>query len=131
MVSPMSFVARPMPSGSTPICLPTMSLPSPTSASPSASGDVPVAPLHRVARYIISEEDSNTLLMPVTASEVKMTFFDIAENKSGPNGFSSSFYKAAWPVVEEEVMSAILEFFNTGKLLKQVNATLLALIPMV
>ncbi|KAL0278054.1 UNVERIFIED_CONTAM: hypothetical protein Sradi_7300200, partial [Sesamum radiatum] len=68
--------------------------------------------------------------MPVTASEVKMAFFDIAENKSGPNGFSSNFYKAAWPVVEEEVMSAILEFFNTGKLLKQVNATLLALIPM-
>ncbi|KAL0446487.1 UNVERIFIED_CONTAM: hypothetical protein Slati_1776600 [Sesamum latifolium] len=84
------------------------------------------------SRYIITEEDSNAFLMPVTASEVKMVFFDIAEDKSpGLDGFSSGFYKAAWPVVGEEVTSAILEFFNTGKLLKQVNATLLALIPKV
>ncbi|KAL0349816.1 UNVERIFIED_CONTAM: hypothetical protein Sradi_4130800, partial [Sesamum radiatum] len=47
MVSPMSFAAGPVPSGSTPLCLPTMSLPSLTNASPSASSDVPVAPLHQ------------------------------------------------------------------------------------
>ncbi|KAL0292023.1 UNVERIFIED_CONTAM: hypothetical protein Sradi_7005000 [Sesamum radiatum] len=82
------------------------------------------------ARYIITEEDFNTLLMQFTASEVKMVFFDIAEDKSqGLDGFSSGFYKVAWPVVGEEVTSPILEFFNTRKLLKQVNAILLAFIP--
>ncbi|KAL0302827.1 UNVERIFIED_CONTAM: hypothetical protein Scaly_3019800 [Sesamum calycinum] len=39
------------------------------------------------------------------------------------------FYKAAWPVIGEEVVKAILEFFTTGRLLKQVNTTILALIP--
>ncbi|KAL0394590.1 UNVERIFIED_CONTAM: hypothetical protein Slati_4425200 [Sesamum latifolium] len=56
--------------------------------------------------------------------------FDIVEDKApGPDGFSSGFFKAAWPVVGMEVTKAVLEFFATGKLLKQVNATLLSLIP--
>ena len=49
----------------------------------------------------------------------------------GPDGYSSGFFKAAWPVVGQEVTKAVLEFFSTGKLLKQVNSTLLALIPKV
>ncbi|KAL0302796.1 UNVERIFIED_CONTAM: hypothetical protein Sangu_3077600 [Sesamum angustifolium] len=47
----------------------------------------------------------------------------------GPDGYSSGFFKAAWPVIGEEVVKAILEFFTTGRLLKQVNTTMLALIP--
>ncbi|KAK4381322.1 Retrovirus-related Pol polyprotein from type-2 retrotransposable element R2DM [Sesamum angolense] len=46
-----------------------------------------------------------------------------------PDGYSSGFYKAAWPVIGDEVVKAILEFFTTGRLLKQVNTTMLALIP--
>ncbi|KAL2237611.1 UNVERIFIED_CONTAM: hypothetical protein Sindi_0952800, partial [Sesamum indicum] len=49
----------------------------------------------------------------------------------GPDGYSSGFFKAAWPVVGTEVTRAVLNFFTTGKLLKQVNSTLLALIPKV
>ncbi|KAK4384511.1 Retrovirus-related Pol polyprotein from type-2 retrotransposable element R2DM [Sesamum angolense] len=45
--------------------------------------------------------------------------------------FSSGFFKAAWPVVGEEVSKAIIDFFKTGRLLKQLNATLLTLIPKV
>ncbi|KAK4384184.1 hypothetical protein Sango_3083700 [Sesamum angolense] len=56
--------------------------------------------------------------------------FDIAEDKApGPDGYSSGFYKAAWPVIGEEMIKDILEFFTTGRLLKQVNTTILALIP--
>ncbi|KAL2252836.1 UNVERIFIED_CONTAM: Retrovirus-related Pol polyprotein from type-1 retrotransposable element R2 [Sesamum indicum] len=47
----------------------------------------------------------------------------------GPDGYSSGFFKAAWPIVGHEVSSAVLDFFNTGRLLKQINTTLLALIP--
>ncbi|KAL0455344.1 UNVERIFIED_CONTAM: Transposon TX1 uncharacterized protein [Sesamum latifolium] len=61
-----------------------------------------------------------------------MAFFEIAEDKApGPDGYSSGFYKAAWSIVGEEVVKAIMEFFITGRLLKQVNATILALIPKV
>ncbi|KAK4383827.1 hypothetical protein Sango_3115800 [Sesamum angolense] len=48
-----------------------------------------------------------------------------------PGWLLISFYKAAWPVIGEEVVTAILEFFTTGRLLKQVNTTILALIPKV
>ncbi|KAL2237592.1 UNVERIFIED_CONTAM: hypothetical protein Sindi_0950900, partial [Sesamum indicum] len=64
--------------------------------------------------------------------DVKNAVFDISEDKApGPNGYSSGFFKAAWLVVGTEVTRAVLNFFTTGKLLKQVNSTLLALIPKV
>ncbi|KAL2250076.1 UNVERIFIED_CONTAM: hypothetical protein Sindi_2481300 [Sesamum indicum] len=64
--------------------------------------------------------------------DVKHAVFDIPEDKApGPDGYSSGFFKAAWPVVGQEVSSAVLDFFNTGRLLKQINTTLLALIPKV
>ncbi|KAL2230743.1 UNVERIFIED_CONTAM: Transposon TX1 uncharacterized protein [Sesamum indicum] len=84
------------------------------------------------ARHIISDEEANHLLSPFSPEEVKLAVFDIAEDKApGPDGYSSGFYKAAWPVVGAEVTRAVLDFFSTGRLLKQVNSTLLALIPKV
>ncbi|KAK4381825.1 hypothetical protein Sango_2931200 [Sesamum angolense] len=47
----------------------------------------------------------------------------------GPDGFSSGFFKAAWPVVGEEVSKAIIDFFKTGRLLKTIECYLLTLIP--
>ncbi|KAL0361809.1 UNVERIFIED_CONTAM: Retrovirus-related Pol polyprotein from type-2 retrotransposable element R2DM [Sesamum radiatum] len=68
----------------------------------------------------------------VIREEVKVAFFDIAEDKApGPDGYSAAFFKAAWPVVGEEMTQAVLEFFQNGRLLKQVNATLFTLIPKV
>ncbi|KAL0294577.1 UNVERIFIED_CONTAM: Retrovirus-related Pol polyprotein from type-1 retrotransposable element R2 [Sesamum radiatum] len=84
------------------------------------------------ARHILSEEEAASLVVPVTPGEIKQALFDIDESKAlGPDGYSAAFYKAAWPVIGEEVTQAILEFFRTGKLLKQVNATLISLIPKV
>ncbi|KAL0294929.1 UNVERIFIED_CONTAM: hypothetical protein Sangu_3208300 [Sesamum angustifolium] len=37
--------------------------------------------------------------------------------------------RAAWPVIGQSMVEAVGEFFRTGKLLKQINNTLLALIP--
>ncbi|KAL0324932.1 UNVERIFIED_CONTAM: hypothetical protein Sradi_5062500 [Sesamum radiatum] len=82
------------------------------------------------ANHIVTVEKAQRLLRPVTKEDIKLVIFDIAEYKSlGPDGYSSSFYKAAWPVIGEEVTKAIMEFFSTGLLLRQLNATLLALIP--
>ncbi|KAL0295665.1 UNVERIFIED_CONTAM: hypothetical protein Scaly_3093700 [Sesamum calycinum] len=82
------------------------------------------------ARHVLTQEESQALVQSVTREEIKDAFFDIAEDKApGPDGYSSGFYKAAWPVIGEEMIKAILEFFTTGRLLKQVNTTILALIP--
>ncbi|KAL0313359.1 UNVERIFIED_CONTAM: hypothetical protein Sradi_5735200 [Sesamum radiatum] len=70
--------------------------------------------------------------MPVSPDEIKQAIFDIDETKAPrPDGYSLGFFKAAWLVVGREVTQAILEFFSTGRLLKQVNATLISLIPKV
>ncbi|KAK4384115.1 hypothetical protein Sango_3090400 [Sesamum angolense] len=84
------------------------------------------------ARHILMDDEARAIIRPVTIDEVKTALFDIEEDKApGPDGFSSGFFKAAWPVVGEEVSKAIMDFFKTGRLLKQLNATLLTLIPKV
>ncbi|KAL0401935.1 UNVERIFIED_CONTAM: hypothetical protein Slati_4223400 [Sesamum latifolium] len=84
------------------------------------------------ARHIVLEEEARLLLLPVTADEIKQAVFDIDETKApGPDGYSLGFFKAAWPIVGREVMKAIMNFFATGRLLKQVNSTLISLIPKV
>lgn len=47
----------------------------------------------------------------------------------GPDGFPVEFYKAAWPVVRDEFVQAVKYFFVTRKLLKEVNATIISLVP--
>ncbi|KAL0402272.1 UNVERIFIED_CONTAM: hypothetical protein Slati_4257100 [Sesamum latifolium] len=82
------------------------------------------------ANHIVTVEESQRLIRPVTKEDIKLAIFDIAEDKSpGPDGYSFGFYKAAWPVIGEEVTREIMEFFSTGRFLRQLNATLLALIP--
>ncbi|KAL2223941.1 UNVERIFIED_CONTAM: hypothetical protein Sindi_3075400 [Sesamum indicum] len=71
------------------------------------------------ARHCITDEEANQLLLPISADDVKQAMFDIADDKApGPDGYSSRFFKAAWPVVGEEVTRAV-------------NSTILALIPKV
>ncbi|KAK4384257.1 hypothetical protein Sango_3078900 [Sesamum angolense] len=82
------------------------------------------------AWHVVTPAECKALVQRPTREEVKDAFFDIAEDKApGPDGYSSSFYMAAWPVIGDEVVKAIVEFFTTGRLLKQVNTTMLALIP--
>lgn len=62
--------------------------------------------------------------------EIKEAFFSLPKNKSGgPDGYSAEFYTATWSVIGFEVTAAIMEFFRTGKLLKQWNSANLVLIP--
>ncbi|KAL0298214.1 UNVERIFIED_CONTAM: hypothetical protein Scaly_3070300 [Sesamum calycinum] len=79
--------------------------------------------------YQIQNDDGHIL---TEEHEIKDALFDINEDSApGPDGFSSSFFKATWAVIGEDVCRAIMEFFNHGRLLKQLNATLLTLIPKV
>ncbi|KAL2235700.1 UNVERIFIED_CONTAM: hypothetical protein Sindi_1302200 [Sesamum indicum] len=67
-------------------------------------------------RHVLTNEEAGQLILAFSPEDVKQAVFDIAEDKApGPDGFSSGFFKAAC----------------NGKLLKQVNSTLLALIPKV
>ncbi|XP_056697444.1 uncharacterized protein [Spinacia oleracea] len=67
---------------------------------------------------------------PYTADEVKKALFSIPGVKAlGPDCFGSYFYKDAWHIVGDEVIAAILDMLQQGQLLKEVNHTVITLIP--
>ena len=52
----------------------------------------------------------------------------MASNKAhGPDGYIAEFHKAAWGIIGKDVCKAVQEFMTNGKLLSQVNTTLLLL----
>ncbi|KAK4382098.1 hypothetical protein Sango_2905500 [Sesamum angolense] len=70
--------------------------------------------------------------LKVTLFEVKEAFFDIdVESAPGPDGYTSAFFRNAWPVIGHAMFQAVGELFRTGKTLKQINTTLISLIPKV
>ncbi|XP_074297209.1 uncharacterized protein LOC141627911 [Silene latifolia] len=72
------------------------------------------------------------LNMPVTKEEIKTCLFSLPKDKSpGPDGYTSQFFRDAWDIVGEEISGAILNFFKTGKLLAQINSTIITLMPKV
>jgi hypothetical protein len=61
---------------------------------------------------------------------VKSAIFDIDDSKApGPDGFSAKFFKASWSIIGDDVCSVVKEFFENEKLLKEINATLISLVP--
>ncbi|CAH9092304.1 unnamed protein product [Cuscuta europaea] len=71
-----------------------------------------------------------SLIAPVTTLDIKNSLFDFGNDKApGSDGYSSAFFKANWDVIGNDIVLAIKEFFRSRKLLKQINHTVIALIP--
>ncbi|GJW51553.1 RNA-directed DNA polymerase, eukaryota, reverse transcriptase zinc-binding domain protein, partial [Tanacetum coccineum] len=78
----------------------------------------------------LNEEEAADMIVEVTNEEIKKSIFDIADIKApGPDGFTAYFFKKAWNVIGEEVCEAVKEFFISKKLLREVNATIISLVP--
>ncbi|KAL0421051.1 UNVERIFIED_CONTAM: Retrovirus-related Pol polyprotein from type-2 retrotransposable element R2DM [Sesamum latifolium] len=78
----------------------------------------------------LSSEHALELCRAVTLLEVKEAIFHISDNKApGPDGFSACFFKIAWNVVGDQVCTAVLDFFRSGRMLRQLNHAIIALVP--
>jgi len=78
----------------------------------------------------LSDEQAAALTSLVTSEEIKEALFSIGDDKSpGPDGYSSAFFKKSWSIVGPEFCDAVKEFFVSGRLLKQLNHSVIALIP--
>ncbi|GJW66697.1 RNA-directed DNA polymerase, eukaryota, reverse transcriptase zinc-binding domain protein [Tanacetum coccineum] len=99
-----------------------------------------------IVQLKLSKEDANAMIMEMTDKEIKEATFDIDFSKaffkeamfdmdfakaSGPDGYTSCFFKKSWEVIGKDVCMSIREFFTKGKLLREVNSTLIALVPKV
>lgn len=80
----------------------------------------------------VQQNKISDLIKEVSDEEIKLAMFNIGDDKApGPDGYTSCFFKSAWNVLGKDVISAVKEFFSSGKLLKEVNASIISLIPKV
>ncbi|GJT20553.1 RNA-directed DNA polymerase, eukaryota, reverse transcriptase zinc-binding domain protein [Tanacetum coccineum] len=83
-----------------------------------------------VATEVVNTLRNFFMVKEVSDKEIKNAMFDISDYKApGPDGYSTCFFKKAWNVVGKDVCQAVKDFFVNGKLLKEINSTLIALIP--
>lgn len=90
----------------------------------------------KVSRTVIKEgrvvdfTQQQRLCRSFSADDVKHALFVIDDTKApGPDGYNSGFFKKSWSCIGADFTTTILDFFQSGKLLKHVNSTTLCLIP--
>jgi hypothetical protein len=73
---------------------------------------------------------NESLLAPFSAEEVKKALYSIGDLKApGPDGLHAIFYKWFWPMLEEDLISEMLEALNTIEIPEGWNDTTTVLIP--
>ncbi|GJR75133.1 RNA-directed DNA polymerase, eukaryota, reverse transcriptase zinc-binding domain protein [Tanacetum coccineum] len=78
----------------------------------------------------LNPDEANVMIKEVSDKEIKDALFGIGDNKApGPDGYSSVFFKKAWGIIGKDVCDAVKEFFSSGQMLGELNATLITLVP--
>lgn len=79
---------------------------------------------------VLNDQQINTLCADISDQEIHDALFSIDSEKApGPDGFGAGFFKSSWNIVKEDITAAVKGFFRSGKILKQVNNTILTLVP--
>ncbi|GJW20329.1 Myb-related protein 2-like protein [Tanacetum coccineum] len=77
----------------------------------------------------LSDVEANDMIKDDSYKEIKEALFDIDSSKAaGPDGYSLCFFKKAWNIIGTDVCLAVKEFFKNGKIIGEINATLIALV---
>ena len=98
-----------------------------TSSMPTAI-DV-VVPL---VETMVTHEMNADLLCTFSPDEVKHALFQMYPSKAlGPDGMTTYFFQKYWNIVGRDVLSAMLDFLEKGRMLGCINFTHIVLIPKV
>nr|GEV22087.1 hypothetical protein [Tanacetum cinerariifolium] len=80
----------------------------------------------------LDESEAFNMVCDISSQEVKSAMFSMGNDKSpGLDGFTAAFFEDTWDIVGVDVIKAVKEFFTNGRLLKELNHTIIALIPKV
>ncbi|GKD96732.1 hypothetical protein Tco_1380629, partial [Tanacetum coccineum] len=93
-----------------------------------------VTPLdnHDLFSRVLDIQKAAHMVRNVSDAEIKSALFSMSDDKApGPDGFTAVFFKKAWDIVGDNFSCAIRDFFSNGKLLREINHTIIALIPKV
>ena len=78
----------------------------------------------------VTREQNEKLTTIPTAKEIREATFAIHRDKApGPDGLSACFFQANWETVGPAVVEEIQSFFTTSNLARQINNTVVRLIP--
>ncbi|XP_060970043.1 uncharacterized protein LOC115713657 [Cannabis sativa] len=81
-------------------------------------------------RPTITSVQNDSLLQQVTPEEIKKALFQMHPDKSpGPDGMTPGFYQKYWDVVGVDVISQVVDFFETCSFPAALNQTNIVLIP--
>lgn len=65
----------------------------------------------------------------ITNDEIKKTWFSILDDKaSGPDDYTSLFFKKSWDIIGKDFLVVVKYFFDSSTIFKCVNTTRIALI---
>ncbi|GJV62602.1 uncharacterized protein Tco_1473430 [Tanacetum coccineum] len=97
-----------------------------------SAGNVSLLDDHDLYERVLDTSKADNMVRGVMDSEIKNAMFSMRDDKaSGLDGFTAVFFKKAWDVVGTDITCAIRDFFANGKLLKELNHTIISLIPKV
>lgn len=78
----------------------------------------------------ITEEENDVLKKIPSLEEIKAVLFEMKDQKAlGLDGFPALFYKQLWPTVGNDLIKVVTSFFMKGTMPKEVNCSLIVLIP--
>ncbi|CAA7013480.1 unnamed protein product [Microthlaspi erraticum] len=78
------------------------------------------------------EEMTQLLSAIPTSEEIIKALFSLPKNKApGPDGFTMEFFTSSWELVGNDLVAAVKTFFTDSVMLRQVNSTVISLIPKV
>ncbi|XP_056698487.1 uncharacterized protein [Spinacia oleracea] len=79
---------------------------------------------------IVPDSLHAVLCAPFSDVDIQKDMFSIDGKKApGPDGFTSQFFKDSWSVVGLDVCNAVKDLFLSGKLLREIDATSITLVP--
>jgi hypothetical protein len=79
---------------------------------------------------VITDEENVTLSFPPAEEEILEVLTSLGSTKaSGPDGFTTLFYKKYWHLIRKDVLVSVEQFFSNHCLQRQQNHSFIALIP--
>lgn len=81
---------------------------------------------------IVSPVTNSSLTKAISNDEIYLVAFQLGPLKApGSDGFPGLFFQKYWDIVGRDISEAVISFFRTGSLTKELNHTNITLIPKV